>query len=363
MTKGRALAAVATGPGQIQLQDLPLPEIGPGDLLMRVELCGICGSDQHLLRNDWGTAFPLILGHEFVGTVAEAGELAAAHHRVGKGDHIAVEMYVPCQECFWCQRGLYNLCERDLDVGWQYGCNIPTTRPPALWGGYAEYLYVPYRALVHRVSPAVPWNAAVLIEPLAVAVRAVNLTPIVMGDTVVVVGPGTIGLVATVAAKSAGAGQVILVGTRDSRLELGRELAADVVINAREVDAIARVKALTGGRGADVVLETAGTASAQAEAFDYARRGGTVTIVGLTGDKVVSLNTDRQLVFKEIRLQTSYLSAWGYQGAIRIVESGRFPLEKLVTQVFPLSSVREALVFSHDRKDECVKAALAPGAK
>lgn len=362
MAKGRALAAVATAPGQIHLESLPLPDIGPGDLLMRVELCGICGSDQHLLRSDWGTAFPLILGHEFVGTVAEVGDLAAARHRVAKGDRIAVEMSVPCNECFWCRRGLYNLCERDLDAGWQFGCNIPTSRPPALWGGYAEYLYVPYRALVHRVSPDVPWRAAVLIEPLAVTVRAVNLTPITMGDTVVVVGPGTIGLLASVAAKSAGAGQVILVGTRDSRLELGRELGADVVVNAREVDAVARVRELTEGRGADVVLETAGTASAQAEAFGYARRGAAVTIVGLTGDKMVSLNTDRQLAFKEIRLQASYLSAWGYQGAIRIVESGRFPLAKLVTQVFPLSAAREALDFSHDRKDECIKAALAPGA-
>ena len=234
MARDMALAAVAVAPGLLELQRLPIPEIGRRDLLMKVRLCGICGSDQHLLRNDWNTTYPLVLGHEFVGTVDRVGEQAAARHGVAAGDRIAVEMYVPCQECFFCRRGLYNLCERDLDEGWQFGCNIPTTRAPGLWGGYAEYLYVPYRALVHRVSSTVNWNAAVLIEPLAVAVRAVNLTPISLGDSVVVVGPGTIGLLAAVAAKSAGAGQVILVGTRDSRLALGAGMGADVVVNARD---------------------------------------------------------------------------------------------------------------------------------
>lgn len=353
-------AAVAVEAGKMEMRRFPRPAIGSRDLLMRVELCGICGSDQHLFRGNWGTPFPLILGHEFVGTVAEVGEEASARHRVSVGDRVAVEMYVPCRECYWCRRGYYNLCEMDLTEGWQYGCNIPTARAPSLWGGYAEYLYVPYGALVHQLPAHVPWRAAVLVEPLAVAVRAVNLARITLCDSVVVVGPGTIGLAAVMAAKTAGAGQVVLVGTRDSRLELGRTLGADAVINAREEDPVARVKALTGGRGADAVFETAGTATAQQECFDYARRGAVVTIVGLTGDKVVPLNTDRQLAFKEIRLQASFLSAWGYQGSISIIESGRFPLEKMVTQVFPLSAAKEALDFTHDRKEECLKAVLSP---
>lgn len=361
--KGETLeAAVAVEAGKMEIRRFPKPAIGPRDLLMRVELCGICGSDQHLFTGDWGTPFPLILGHEFVGTVAEVGDEASARHGVSMGDHITVEMAVPCHECYWCQRGYYNLCEKDLNDGWQYGCNIPIARAPSLWGGYAEYLYVPHSALVHRIASRVPWRAAVLVEPLAVAVRAINLTRITLGDSVVVVGPGTIGLAAVMAAKTAGTGQVILVGTRDSRLELGRTLGADAVINTREEDPVARVKALTGGRGADAVFETAGTATAQQECFNYARRGGVVTIVGLTGDKVVPLNTDRQLAFKEIRLQASFLSAWGYQGAISIIESGRFPLEKLVTQVFPLPAAKEALDFARCNKDECIKAVLAPGA-
>ncbi len=354
-------AAVAVAPGRIAIQRLPWPAIGPRDLLMQVELCGICGSDQHLLANDSGeTPFPLILGHEYVGTVAEGGEAALLHHGVSVGDRIVVEMCVPCHECYWCRRGLYNLCEADLTEGRQYGCNIPLSRPPGLWGGYAEYLYVPYGALVHRIAHQVPWRAAVLIEPLAVAVRAASLTPFSLGDTVVVVGPGAIGLLTLVVAKAAGAGQVILVGTRPGRLALGKRLGADAVVDARGEDAGARIRSLTGGRGADAVIETAGTPAAQQASLTYARRGATVTLVGVTGDKVVPVRSDRLLTWREVRLQTSFLSAWAYEGALNIIESGRFPLADLVTHVFPLRRAAEALAFARDRKDECVKVVLAP---
>ncbi|MCL5025583.1 MAG: alcohol dehydrogenase catalytic domain-containing protein [Chloroflexi bacterium] len=360
MSEAAVRAVVATRPGHLEMQRFPRPALGAGDMLLRVELCGICGSDVHLYHGHWGNPFPVILGHEYIGSVAEIGEEAARRHGVAEGHRVAVEMISPCHHCFWCRRGLYNLCEEDLLEGRQFGCNIPCTRPPHLWGGWAEYLYVPAESLVHRLPDGLPWEAWVLTEPLAVAVRAVNLTPVNIGDTAVVVGSGPIGLLTMVAARAAGAGRIILVGTRAKRLALGRELGADQCIDFREEDALARVRALTQGRGADLVFETAGTIDSQVEASAYARRGGTLTFIGLTGNKPVTFYTDQQLVQREIRLQTSFLSAWAYQGAISIIASRRFPLEKLVTHRFPLERAEEGLSLSENGKDEAIKVVLAP---
>jgi threonine dehydrogenase-like Zn-dependent dehydrogenase len=353
-------AAVAVSPGHLEIQHFPRPALGAGDLLLRVELCGVCGSDVHLFHGDWGNPYPVILGHEFIGTVAEIGEQAARLHGLTPGNRIAVEMIWPCHQCFWCQRGLYNLCVEDQREGRQFGCNIVATRPPFLWGGWAEYMYVPAGSLVHRAPDDLLWEQLVLIEPLAVAGRAVNLTGVTLGDTAVVVGSGPIGLMTVVAARAAGVGQLILVGTREKRLALGKALGADVCIDFRQEDALARVRALTGGWGADLVFETAGSLTSQTEALSYARRAGTVTFIGLTGNWPVTFHPDQQLVTREIRLQSSILSAWAYQGAINIIQSKRFPIEKVVTHRFPLEAAGEALETSISSKEVAGKVVIAP---
>jgi alcohol dehydrogenase len=360
MSSDMVRAAVATGPGKLEMQRFPRPALGAGDMLLRVELCGVCGSDVHLFHGDWGNPYPVILGHEFIGTVADIGEAAAATHGISAGDRVAVEMIWPCHQCFWCQRGLYNLCLEDQREGRQFGCNIISTRPPFLWGGWSEYMYVPAGSLVHRVPDDLSWEALALVEPLAVAGRAVNLTPVALGDTAVVVGSGPIGLMAVVAARAAGVGQLILVGAREKRLALGRELGADVCIDFRQEDALAKIRALTGGRGADLVFETAGTVTSQGDALSYARKAGAVTLIGLTGNRPVTFQPDQQLVTREIRLQSSILSAWAYQGAIQIIASRRFPMEKVVTHRFPLEAGREALETSISAKDMAGKVVIAP---
>ncbi len=360
MSEATVRAAVATRPGHIEMQRFPRPALGAGDMLLKVEMCGVCGSDVHLYHGDWGNPFPVILGHEYIGTVAEIGEEAAQQHGVQEGDRVAVEMIWPCGQCFWCRRGLYNLCALDLTEGRQFGCNIPSDRPPHLWGGWAEYMYVPAGSLVHRLPDGPSWEELALTEPLAVAVRAVNLTPVAIGDTAVVVGSGPIGLMTVVAARAAGAGRLVLVGTREKRLAAGRELGADECIDFRQADAKARILALTEGRGADLVFETAGTADAQQQALTYVRRAGMATFVGLTGNRPVTFHPDGQLVQREVRLQTSILSAWAYQGAIRIIASGRFPLARAVSHRFPLERAEEALRFTITNKDEAIKVLLAP---
>ena len=222
-------------------------------------------------------------------------------------------MFLSCSSCFWCIRSYPNLCQ----VGpAQFGCTISSDLPPHLWGGWAEYMYVhvhvPYEARVHKLPQDVPWEAAVLTEPLAVAIRAVHLARIArinLGDSVVVVGPGPIGLLSIVAAKAAGAHPLILTGTREERLELGEELGADYVINVRKTEAIRMVNDLTAGQGAAVVIEATGTPSGQIESLKMARKGGVVIFVGLAGDKEITFNSDLLVAFKELRIQGSYLSA------------------------------------------------------
>ena len=363
MSKRKVLAAVVPVVKQMELQEFDWPEVGPRDMMVQVLACGICGSDAHHFWEDaWHTRFPIIPGHEFVCKVAEAGEAAVAHHGVQVGDIVAVELNIPCWECYWCKQGLYNLCIQDTLEGREYGCNMPTTRPPGLWGGYAEYLYVPYEAIVHKYSPDVNVMAAIFTEPLAVAVRAVNLAARrQLGDTAVIVGGGTIGIMQGIAAKAGGFDPIILLGTRDKRLDLALEIgAADVVVNVLEQAPLEVVNNLTNGLGADVVFETAGSVSAQQQCFGFARKGGTVVLVGLTGNKTVPINTDASIGSKELTVQASFLNAGAYPGAMSIIESKRFPIEQLATHQFPLRDAFEAMRVARDEHDVALKVVLVP---
>jgi len=347
----------------MEMQEFDWPAIGPRDMLVQVLACGICGSDAHHFWEDaWHTRFPIIPGHELIARVAEAGDAAAAHHGVKVGDLVAVELVIPCWECYWCKRGLYNLCILDGLEGREYGCNIPTTRWPGLWGGYATHMYVPYEAIVHKVPEHVDPLAGIFTEPLSVAVRAVNLARgRQLGDAAVIVGGGTIGLMQGIAAKASGFDPVILLGTRDYRLELALEVgAADVVVNSRKEDPLKVVNALTHDLGADVVFETAGSISAQQTCFDYARKAGAVILVGLTGNKTIPINTDLGIAFKELTVQASFLNAGGYEGAIKIIASGRFPMQKMVSRTFPLQEAFEAMRFAREEHDTVLKVALIP---
>nr|WP_285890038.1 alcohol dehydrogenase catalytic domain-containing protein [Halalkalibacter oceani] len=356
----RVKAAVITEKEKIGLQTFPLPELHEEDLLIKVEMCGVCGSDLHIFKGDWGEPYPLIPGHEFIGIVEAAGSKALGKHQVEIGDRVAVEMILPCGTCQPCRAGLYNLCVYDGKEGRQYGCNISSERQPHLYGGWAEYLYVPAHALVHQIPSHVPLKRAVLTEPLAVSVRAVNLTPPRLGDSVVVVGAGPIGLLTVVAAKAAGASPVMLVGSREERLALGREFGADEVLDYRDGNVFETLQKCLGGQGADIVFETAGTALAQRQSLEYAKPGGVVNYLGLTGNQPVQIETDKQMTFKELTIRSSFLSAWAYQGAIQIIAGGMYPIEKMITHQFSLEDVEEALACSANRKGKAIKVVLVP---
>jgi threonine dehydrogenase-like Zn-dependent dehydrogenase len=338
-------AAVQTGPEELELRTLPVPRIGPEDGLLRIEACGVCGSDVeifrgHLARPDM---YPFIPGHEPLGVIEEVGDRAAERWDVEPGDRVAVEVLRPCRSCDHCLTGRYMSCPNRHGA---YGVT-PLSTEPGLWGGFADYMYLHPTSVLHKMRPDIPAEIAVMFNPLGAGVRwACHLGGVGLGDNVLVLGPGQRGLTAVIAARAAGAGTIIVTGLgRDEhKLELAREFGADHTINVEEEDVVERVTELTGGAMADVVLELTPMAEQPIrDAIETVRHGGCVVLAGLKGNRPIELVTDR-LINKGITLKGAFsVGAEAYLEAIRIIESGRFPLERMHSGKFELADTEAAI--------------------
>jgi threonine dehydrogenase-like Zn-dependent dehydrogenase len=337
-------AAVQVGPGRIEIQEFPRPSIGPDSGLLRVEANGICGSDVEMYKGNLGSGrYPVIPGHEPMGIIEEIGERAAERWRVAPGDRVALEVIVPCRSCHLCLTGRYQSC-RHRTVG--HGVT-PTTVEPSLYGGFAEYLYLSPNAVLHPIDKNLPPEIAVMFNPMGAGVRwACHLGNVQLGDTVVVLGAGQRGLAAVMAARSVGAGTVIVTGLAVDahKLALAREFGADHTIVVDTEDTVERVMEITDGAGADVVLELTPMAAAPvSHALLAARHGGRVVLAGLKGGKDIPLRTDL-IINRALTLVGAFgVDARGYREAIRLIESGRFPLEKLHTHTFGLDDTERAI--------------------
>lgn len=288
-----ALASVTLPDRSAELRTFSLSSCGDDDGWLRVEASGICGTDVSLAAK--GVDAPLILGHHVVGQVEAVGEHAATRWKLGAGDWVAVEEYLPCWSCARCRAGLYRLCpDTDLWRGGQRVGLVPVDESPALWGGNAQYLYLPPNAVVHRLPAEVPRDLAVWTLPLANAIDWVRrVGGAVAGENVVLLGPGHHGLAAVAAAKEAMAGRVVVGGTaRDgSRLRLAEKLGA-ATFDASAPDAVERVCDLTAGGMADLVVDTVG---AGPETLELATRllapTGRLVVAGIKDPPFASLDT------------------------------------------------------------------------
>jgi threonine dehydrogenase-like Zn-dependent dehydrogenase len=337
---------VQHGPRDLRREEFPLPDVGEEDALLRVEACGICGSDYEQYEGALSVPMPVIPGHEPVGIIEAIGGLASRRWRVKRGDRVAVETLLPCGYCTDCVQGRYRLCRGAGGMS-AFGYK-PVSVPPSLWGGYAQYMYLDPHALVHRMSPDVPPEIAVLFNPLGAGFRwAVDLPRLRVGETVVVLGPGQRGLASVIAAREAGAGTVIVTGlSRDERkLALARELGADHAIDVETEDLIPRVREITGGAMADIVVDvTAYATDAVTQAIDLARRGGRVVLAGTKGQKPVANFLSDKIVGKELSVLGAFGVDWpAYEAAIRLIESGKYPLAKIHTHTLALSDAARGL--------------------
>lgn len=364
-TAATSRQVVFTGPGRVEIMDAQVPSPAAEEIVLRVQRVGICATDLHLLAGEIGDPFPLVPGHEFVGEVWSQGADAAAARGLDVGERVVAEMLIPCGRCPRCREGRYNLCDGDdmatgLTRGRQYGVNIPRTVSPGLWGGYSQFLTVPSSAIVHRLG-ALPWDRAVLVEPLAVAFRAVARARVSPGESVVVVGPGPVGLLASAAARSAGAGAVTLVGTRRNRLMHGPDFGADETIAVTDEVAVPQQLRDKTGSLADVVIELAGRPAAQEQSVGLVRRGGRVVLAGACGaDVPVTFRADEDLLTREIDVLPSFLSAGGFEPAIRLLTRGGFPFDALVTHRFGLEDVTTAFETVRARAEGALKVVLDP---
>jgi threonine dehydrogenase-like Zn-dependent dehydrogenase len=339
-------AVVQTAPRRLEMHELPVPAIDGDSGLLRVEACGICGSDAEQYAGLLPIRFPVIPGHEPVGVIDAIGDRAARRWGVDVGDRVVVEVLIPCGHCAACRSGRYQGCRgRGGMFGHGY---VPLERPPGLWGAWADYMYLDPFSIVHKVRPDVPLGTIALFNPLGAGFRwAVDIPSTGPGDTVLVLGPGQRGLACVVAARAAGADTVIVTGTtRDApKLALARELGADHTIDVEVEDARARVRALTGGRGADVVVEVAAAALAPvAEALHYAAVGGRIVLAGVKGFAAVPEFLSDLVVVKELTVSGAFgVTSPAYRAAIRLLESGRLPLERMHTHDFPLEEAERAI--------------------
>jgi threonine dehydrogenase-like Zn-dependent dehydrogenase len=369
MATDRVHAATLVAPGRYELRDYPLPVPGPGCVLVKMELSGVCGTDKHAYQGFTtqyaGTGapkqlpLPIIQGHENVGTVAAIGgngkytDFDGIPLRVG--DRVVVGANVVCGTCYFCRRDFpYYCCENMVD----YGNNMSAADPPHLFGGWAEYMYIVPGSFLVRVPDELPSEIAVLTEVMAVAVgldrakqfSAVPNESFLFDDTVVVLGVGPLGMCFLIKARMLGAGTIVAIDLSPYRLEMAKRLGADHTLTAGDTTAAKRVAAvrdLTHGRGADVVVECAGVPQVIPEALDMLRVGGMLVEAGNFADLgEVSINPHRHLCSKSVRiLGVGGEEPASYGASLRQMARymRHYPIREFVSHRYPLREVEAAV--------------------
>jgi L-iditol 2-dehydrogenase len=332
---------------KLELVRMAEPEIGPDDVLVRVRACGICGSDVHGFDGSTGRRIPpLVMGHEAGGEVVRAGENVSD---LRAGDRVTFDSTVYCGRCFYCARGDVNLCDNRQVLGVSPG----TYRRH---GAFAEYVAVP-RRIVYRLPGELSFEHAALIEVVSVAVHSVNLTPVRLGDTAVVVGSGMIGLVAVQAARLAGCARVVAVDIDEKRLATARELGATDTL-AADSGTVRKVQDLTEGRGADVVFECVGMEEPVRTAIGCVRKGGAVTLVGNLAPRIGF--PLQEVVTRQVRVQGSCASNGEYPAAIALLAAGAIQVEPLISAVAPLAEGPAWFDRLYRREPNLMKVILQP---
>lgn len=344
MTSAKGL--VLQAPRTLKEQSFPLPAIGDDDGLLRIEACGLCGTDHEQYTGMLSPGYAFIPGHEIVGLIAAIGSKAAQRWGVAKGDRVAVEVFQSCHQCPACQSGAYRRCLKHgiMDM---YGFS-PADKPPGLWGGYAEYVYLSSDALVIRIPQEMDPVIATLFNPLGAGVRwGVDLPQLKKGDVVAVLGPGIRGIAASAAAKAAGASFVLMtgLGPQDtSRLEIASRFGVDRTVDVAREDPSAVLNQEL-GRLADVVVDvTAKAPAAFGQAVDLAQPGGTIVMAGVRGSTDTPGLMPDMIIYKELRILGALgVDVSAYQKAVHLIAENRYPFAELPRRTAGFKSVARLL--------------------
>lgn len=347
-------------PRTIEVRTLEVPQLGPdGELVLRTLLCGICGSDLH--RFNGSTPRATILGHEILARVEQVPPdwRAADGTPLAVGDLVVPETRIPCHTCEYC-RGVGSRPEKLLDYSHcpqQRGLGgIPLDDKPLLSGGWSDFIELPHGAIVHHIDARIRPETAVLLEPFSVAMKAARVASLTSDDSVVILGPGPIGLLAVVAASEAGVRHIVLAGSRgdEERLNLGRELGAHATLDVSIGDPVDAFRAGNRGRLATRTIDATGHVSGFELGIQLLARGGVmVTVGGSAIDQRASVSPS-DLVARQIDIRGSQLGANQYEACISVLSAGHYPLQALVSHRFGLADLQAAML-TFEARGACIK--------
>jgi threonine dehydrogenase-like Zn-dependent dehydrogenase len=356
---GTMRAVVCHGPKDYRLEEIPVPRPVPGEALVKVEAVGICASDLKCYAGAakfWGDAnrpawvdAGCVPGHEFTGTVVQLDDTARQRWNIDIGDRVVAEQIVPCWSCRYCDTGNYHMCQPHNLFGFKL-------RNP---GGMASYMVFPVEALVHKISKQLPPAHAAFTEPLSCALHAVQRADIRFDDVVVVAGCGPIGLGMIVGAAAKSPAEVVALDMNPRRLALAARTGATRTVNITGQDPVTVVKDMTGGYGADVYLEGTGHPSAVPQGLNLLRKLGRFVEYSVFKDNV---SVDWSIISddKELDVRGAHLGPNCWPSAIRLIESGKLPMNDICTHQLPLSDFQRGLDLVASGR-ESIKVTLIPG--
>ncbi|NWG02754.1 MAG: zinc-binding dehydrogenase [Syntrophaceae bacterium] len=327
----KAVVKYGKGKGLIEIREVPKPKIKEDEVLIEVKAVSVCGSDLHIYHDAHPYWPPMILGHEFSGVISEVGKEVKGWN---VGDRVVSETRTgSCGVCYICQSGFPQVCEQKRAIG--IGIN----------GAYTQYVAGPAR-LLHRLPENVPFEVGAVIEPTAICVTSIlERSHLQAGESVIITGPGPIGLISLAIAKTAGVKLVGITGRSSDegvRFEKARELGADFTINVDQEDPVRKVLEMTDGLGVDLLIETSGGSKAIYQAFDMVRRLGRVCAIGISGRDEIPIPYDRG-IFKALRYDFCFSSSWtAWEKAISLISKGLLPAQKFITHKLPLEKWEEA---------------------
>jgi L-iditol 2-dehydrogenase len=333
------------GNGQFGVREIPVPEIGNGEVLIKVAACGICGTDVHICHGDKGSAEvnpPVILGHELSGIVEKIGSEVTT---VKTGDHVTVDPNIYCGKCHYCQIGKKQMCENLSAVG--------VTRN----GGFAEYCVVPEQQCI-LLNNQIPLEYGAMTEPLACCIHGVDRADIKLGDTVLVIGGGAIGLLMIQLARLAGASKVVLSEPVAMRRAIGLELGADAVIDPVHENIEESLKKVFGIPGADVVIECVGLPAAVEQAFSAANRGATILLFSVPAAGATYEMHLEEVFQKELKIVGSMINPDTHKRAAELINNKKVHIEKIITHCYPLEQVEDAILMQTQK--ESIKVIVKP---
>lgn len=338
------LAAVFTGKNQLEVQEMPVREPGPEEIVIKVAACGVCGTDLHIYHGDQGAAdcqAGTILGHEFAGTITQVGSAVTA---LKVGDRVSVDPNDYCGACYYCRNGQAHFCENMIGIG-------TTTH-----GGFAEYCTF-HAKQAYKLPDDLPLEMAAMAEPVGCCLHGIDLSRIKAGDTVLIIGAGTIGLMMLQLAKISGAARVVMIEPIVEKHKIAYELGATLCINPKEVDPFAAM-AKRGYPPVDVSIECVGLGATVEEAIRLCGKGGTVMMFGLTPPECEISVKPFDVFRRELHLTSSFINPYTVQRSLNLIESGSIKIEALLGARVPLKDISR--VFSDPAYRKLGKILITP---